>query len=96
MRLYDVKSGAYIELTREQEEQLFFARNMEKAGLSEKIGSCADPDFLYSIAQIYKASYKKLMFHSMAACERIIEKDLGKTVTAVIIDLLKHEVDRGE
>lgn len=96
MRLYDVKSGTYIELTREQEDQIFFARNMKKEGVSEETGSCSDPDFLYSIVQIYKASYKKLMFHSMAACERIMEKDLGKAATAVIVELLKQEVERGE
>lgn len=59
-----------------------------------KSGSCADPDFMYSIAQIYKASYKKLMFRSMAACERIMEKDLGRAVTAVVIDLLKKEAEK--
>lgn len=96
MRLYDVKSGTYIELTREQEEQLFLARNMKKEGVSEKNGTCNDPDFLYSIAQIYKAAYKKLMFRSMAACERIMERDLGKAATALIVEALKQEVERGE
>lgn len=59
-----------------------------------KSGSCADPDFMYSIAQIYKASYKKMLFRSMAACERIMEKDLGKAVTAVVIDMLKKEAEK--
>lgn len=54
-----------------------------------------DNDFIYSMAVLYKSCYKRLLFRSMAAIERVLEKELGQETTHVVIELLKSEVERG-